>query len=146
MRSSIRLGVILIGLIIFGYAEVRGEDWKYIGGGSNRTFWWYDAQGITNYPDKIIQVWVKKIKADEVKDMVEGGAKLTLSKLEQMTSGKDYERCLMEIDCVEKTIIMHQKFNYDSKGVLKGGESKRGAKQRIPTDSVAEKLYQAVCK
>ena len=34
----------------------------------------------------------------------------------------------------------------DSEGILKGGESKYGAKKSIPTDSVAERLYEIVCK
>jgi hypothetical protein len=140
------LGVILIGFAIFTHAEVWGADWKYFGAGGDGIFWWYDAQGITYQPNRIIHVWVKKVKADEIKDMVESGAKVTLSELEQMTSERDYERSLMEIDCVKKTVNHLQKLNYDSKGVLKIGESKLGAKESIPTDSVAERLYQAVCK
>ena len=52
----------------------------------------------------------------------------------------------MEIDCVEKTVNFLQKLNYDSKGVLKSGESQLGSKKGIPTDSVAERLYKAVCQ
>ena len=149
MKSlSIRLGVtlVIIGLGLFTYARVWGEDWKYIGEGGNGTFWWYDTQGMTNNPNRIIQVWVKKVKADEIIDMVKSGRKLTVSELEQMTSEKNSERFLMEIDCVEKTVNLLQKLNYDSKSVLKGGESRPGAKESIPTDSVGERLYKAVCK
>ena len=74
------------------------------------------------------------------------GGKLTVSELEQMTSEKNYERVLMEIDCVEKTVNFLQKLNYDSKGFLKSGESQLGSKKGIPTDSVAERLYKAVCQ
>jgi len=149
MKSLLfRLGVTLlfIGIPIFSHAEVWGADWKYIGEGGNGTFWWYDTQGVTNQPNRIIQVWVKKVKADEIIDMVKSGAKLTLSELEQMTSEKNYERFLIEIDCVEKTVHLLQKLNYDSKGFLTGGESKLGAKESIPTDSVGERVYNAVCK
>jgi hypothetical protein len=142
----VKLGVLFIGILILGNAEVWGAEWKYIGGGGNGTFWWYDTQGMTNHPNRIIQVWVKKVKADEIIDMVKSGRKLTVSELEQMTSEKNYERFLMEIDCVENTVNLLQKLNYDSKGVLKGGESKPGAKESIPTDSVGERLYKAVCK
>jgi hypothetical protein len=142
----VKLGVILIGLCIFTYAEVWGADWKYFGAGGDGIFWWYDAQGVTYQPNRIIHVWVKKVKADEIKDMVESGVKVTLSELEQMTSERNYEQVLMEIDCVEKTVNHLQKLNYDSKGVLKSGESTLGAKESIPTDSVAERLYQAVCQ
>jgi len=142
----VKLGVVLVGLIIFGYAEVWGADWKYFGAGADGTFWWFDAQGVTYQPNRVIQVWVKKVKADEIKYMAESGAKVTLSEIEQITSEKNYERILMEIDCAKKTAYEGQKLNYDSKGVLKSGESKPGSKKGIPTDSIAERLYTAVCK
>jgi hypothetical protein len=146
MKSLIKLGVVLIGLCIFSYAEVWGADWKYFASGADRTFWWYDAQGVTFLPNRVVQVWVKKVKADEIRHIVKTGAKLTLYEIEQITSEKDYERILMEIDCVKKTAYERQKLNYDSKGVLKSGESKPGSKKSIPKDSVAERLYNVVCK
>jgi hypothetical protein len=146
MKSPAKLGVILIGLFIFSYAEVWGEDWKYLGAGGKGTFWWYDAQGVTYHPNRVIQVWIKKVKADEITGMVKSGEKITISELEQMTLERSYERSLIEIDCVEKTLNHLQKFNYDSKGILKSGESKLDSKKSIPTNSLAERLYKAVCK
>jgi hypothetical protein len=147
MKSlSVKLGVILIGLTIFADAEVWGADWKYFATGADGTFYWYDAQGVTYYPNRVIQVWIKKVKADEIMGMVKSGGKLTVSELEPMTLERSYERSLIEIDCVEKTFNHLQKFNYDSKGVLKSGESKLGAKKSIPKNSNAEKLYKIVCK
>jgi len=147
MKSlSVKLGVILIGLAIFAYAEVWGEDWKYFSAGDDGIFYWYDAQGVAYQPNRIIQVWIKKVKADEIMTMVKSGAKITASELEQMTLERNYERSLIEIDCVEKTFNHLQKLNYDSKGVLKSGESKHGAKKSIRKNSNAERLYQAVCK
>jgi len=142
----VKLGVILMGLIIFSYAEVWGEDWKYFGAGGKGTFWWYDTQGVTYHPNSVIQVWVKRVKADEIKGMVKSGEKITVSELEQMTLERSYERSLIEIDCVEKTLNHLQKFNFDSKGVFKSGESKLDSKKSIPTNSLAERLYKAVCK
>ncbi len=147
MRSlSVTLGVFFVGLAISGYAQVWGADWRYFASGADGTFYWYDAQGVTYQPNKMIQVWIKKIKADEIMDMVKSDAKITASELEQMTAGRDYEQSLIEIDCVEKTFNHLQKLNYDSKGVLKSGESKLGAKKRIQKNSNAEKLYKIVCK
>jgi hypothetical protein len=147
MKSlSAKLGVILIGLIIFTHAEVWGEDWKYFGAGGKGTFWWYDTQGVTYHPNNVIQVWTKRVKDDEIIGMVKSGEKITVSELEQMTLERSYERVLIEIDCVEKTLNQLQKFNYDSKGVLKSGESKLDSKKSIPTNSLAERLYKAVCK
>ena len=141
-----RLGVILIGLIIFGYAEVWGQDWRYFASGVDGTFWWYDPQGVTYHPNMIIHIWVKRLKADEIMDMVRNGAKLTMCELDQMISERNYEQVLMEIDCVKKTADERQKLHYDSKGVLKSGESILGARESIPTDSIAERLYKTVCK
>ena len=147
MKSlTINLGVIVIGLTIFGYAEVRGADWKYFSAGGDGTFYWYDAQGVTYQSNRIIRVWIKKVKAHEIMDMVKSGAKITAYELEQMTLERDYERSLIEIDCVEKTFNHLQKLNYDPKGVLKSGESKPGARKSIQKNSNAERLYQAVCK
>ena len=147
MKSLLsKLAVLFIGLMILGYGEVWGADWKYFSEGGDGIFYWYDAQGVTHQSNRIIQVWIKKVKADEIMNMVKGGAKITASELEQMTLERNYERSLIEIDCVEKTFNHLQKLNYDSKGVLKSGESKPGAKKRIRKNSNAEKLYQAVCK
>ncbi len=147
MKSSfVKFGVILIALFILGYAEAWGEDWKYFAVGSDGVFYWYDAQGVTYQPNKVIQVWIKKVKAEEIMEKVKNGAKITVSELEQMTSEKNYERNLVEIDCVENTFTILQKFNYDSRGVLKSGESKRSEKKPILKNSGAEKLSQAVCK
>jgi hypothetical protein len=147
MKSlSVKLVVILIGLMTGGYGEVWGEDWKYFGAGGDGIFWWYDTHGVMHHPNRMINVWVKKVRADEIMDRVKSGGKLTLSELEQIASEKNYERVLMEIDCVEKTINFLQKMNYDSKGVLESGESQLGVRKSIPADSVAERLYKAVCQ
>jgi hypothetical protein len=147
MKSlPVKLGVILIGLFTFCYAEVWGADWKYFASGVDGTFWWYDTQGVTHHLNIIIHVWVKRLKADEIMDMIRSGAKLTMSELEQMASERNYEQVLMEIDCVKKTADERQKLNYDSKGVLKSGESIVGARESIPSDSIADRLYKTVCK
>ena len=144
MKSILMLGVVLIGLSIFTNAEVWGADWKYFASGVEGTFYWYDAQGITYQPNRIIQVWIKKVRPDESR--VKADAKITPSELEQMTSGRSYEQSLIEIDCTEKTFNILQRLIYDSKGVLKSGESKPGGRKRIQRNSNAEKLYKAVCK
>ena len=147
MKSLFKSMVLaIIGLAIFSHAEVWGEDWKLFSVGSEGIFWWYDSQGVTYHPDKMIRVWVKKVKAEEIFAMIKSGAKIDRLELEKMISERDYERSLMEIDCVERTVNRLQKLNYDSKGVLKSGESKLGTKKDIPPESVAEQLYKRVCK
>ncbi len=126
--------------------EGGGADWKHFGIGNDRTFWWYDSQGITYHPNKVIRVWVKVIKAEEIFEMFKSGGTLILPELEKMTSEKESVRYLMEIDCLGNTVSHIQKLHYDSKGVLKGGEAERSSRISIPPKSVAERLFQAVCK
>jgi len=148
MKSRLAKWVVIlmvVGLAISWYAEVLAENWKFYAAGGEGTFWWYDAQGITYPANKVIRVWVKKVKADEILEMIKSGAQLKPSELEQMTSGRDYERSLMEIDCVKKTYNYLQRLNYNSKGVLKTGISEP-AIMSIPPKSVVETLYKEVCK
>ena len=147
MKSlSVKLGVILFGFGIFGYGQVWGADWNYLAAGDNGICWWYDSQGITYQPDKMMRVWVKRVEVKELSETIKSGAKIDRSQLEKMISERDYELFLMEIDCIGKTVRGLQKSNYDSKGVLKSGESIIDTKKDIPADSVVERLYKIVCE
>lgn len=145
MKSlSVKLGVILIGLAIFGYAEVWGADWRYFSTANEGMLYWYDAQGVTYEPNKVIHVWIKKVRPYDSR--IKGEGKITASELEQLTLGVGYEQSLIEIDCSEKTFNVLQRLIYDSEGALKSGESKPGGRKRIQKNSNAGKLYKAVCK
>ena len=146
MKSlSVRLVVILIGLAIFGCAEVWGADWVFLAAESDGTLWWIDIQGITVHPNKIFTMWVRKIKAKDILEIIKSGTKITPSELEKMVSERAYERSFMEIDCIKKTFNNLQIFNYDSKGVLKSGVTESNIKN-IPPGSVVETIHKAVCK
>jgi len=110
MKSSVKLGVILIGLIIFGNAEVWGADWKLY---TSNSFYWgyYDTQSITRPSKNIVRVWSRR-------DFTEKGV------LDMGSLGEEYKhlsqaRGLSEIDCVEKTIRYLSITYYDNKeGVI----------------------------
>jgi hypothetical protein len=57
-----KLGVILIGLAIFGYGytEVWGADWKFLLKNDAGEYF-YDAEGITHPSENIFGVWLKII-------------------------------------------------------------------------------------
>jgi hypothetical protein len=60
MKSlSVTLGVILIGLAIFGYAEVWGADWKYFFE-DREGMLFYDVTSITRSSENIVRVWIKR--------------------------------------------------------------------------------------
>ena len=59
MKSSLgKLGVVLIGLILFCRAEVWGESWKYVDQ-AYAGMYYYDADRITRQSEDIVRVWMK---------------------------------------------------------------------------------------
>jgi hypothetical protein len=144
---SFRLGAILfiIGLFIFGYAEVGGADWVFLAAESDGTLWWFDSQGVTVHPNKVIRLWVKKVKDKEILEMIKSEGKIKPFELEKKVSERAYERSLMEIDCIKKTFNNLQIFNYGSEGVLKSAVAESNIKS-IPPESVVETIYKTICK
>ncbi|MGA2465529.1 MAG: surface-adhesin E family protein [Thermodesulfobacteriota bacterium] len=140
MKSlSVRLGVIVvIGLAIFGNAEVWGADWKFYGS-TEMYLGYYDAQGITRPSKNIIRVWGKDIF------MKEGVSKLVRK------SGKGYENfshsiSLSEINCVEKTFRQLKVTFYDNEGGSIGTSNSPSEWIFFTPESMGEKLYKEVCK
>ena len=65
MKSlSVKLGVILIGLIILTYAEVWGTDWKVYGETDKATFY-YDTESITHPSKDVVRVWTKQVYTEK---------------------------------------------------------------------------------
>ena len=54
----VKFGVILIGLLILGNAEVWGADWKFFGSAKDGLYF-YDPQSITRPSENIVRVWTK---------------------------------------------------------------------------------------
>ena len=97
MKSlSVRLAVILIiGLAIFGYAEVWGAGWKFLLKNDTGEYF-YDADGITHPSKNIIGVWLRIIYSQKGID-------------EKATQyGEEYKELgetlmFWEINCADKT-------------------------------------------
>ena len=134
----VKLGVILIGLAIFGNAEAWGADWKLYS--NNENFIGYcDTQSITRLSKNIVRVWVRwdwkeKGKLDMLKDFGKIMENLSHSKL------------LIEIDCVEKKNHRLSWTDYDNKGKMIDSISSPSEWDFITPETVAESLYKAVCK
>jgi hypothetical protein len=139
MKSlSVKLGVILIGLAIFGCAEVWGEDWKLYD--SNEDFLsYYDAQRITRPSKNIVRVWTKL-------DYTEKGVLGRVGKLGKKFENLSHSINLSEINCVKKTRRLLSRTDYDNKGdVIISSPSPLEWTFIIP-GSMAESLYKEVCK
>jgi hypothetical protein len=134
----VKLGVILIGLAIFGYAEVWGADWKHYGDDEKFSAY-YDVQSITRPSKNIVRVWLRW-------DWTEKGVMVMVGDF-----GKKYENLshsidLHEINCVEKTIHSLSLTAYDNKrGVIYSSSSPLKWDSIVP-GSIIEILYKKVCK
>ena len=139
MKSLLgKLGVILIGLSIFTYAEVWGADWKLFHN-DEESFDYYDAEGITRLSGDIVKVWAKRVYTKE-------GVINAVQKL-----GKDFEKLsfdkhLLEINCVDKKELFLHSISYSEKGEVIYSNNKPKEWNFIAPETVAETLYKKVCK
>jgi len=141
MKSfSVKLGVVLIVLIIFGFAEARGADWKLYGS-NDYCLAYYDAQSITRSSIliNIVKVWTRWDWTEKSVLAWEEG------------SGKKYEnfnqsRILYEINCLEKKFRRLSETLYNNKMELIDSISSPSKSDFIVPESIIEGLYKEVCK
>ena len=142
MKSLLgKLGVILIGLAIFGNAEVWGADWSLYGIAGNGTFeGFYDAESIMMLSKNIVRVADKKVYTEKgVVELVEN-------------YGKKYENVshsivLWEINCEMKMVYMLSLTYYSKGGEILFSQNYDDNKWIfIPLESMIELLFKAVCK
>jgi len=127
----VKLGVILIGLAIFGYAEVWGEDWVFVGDYINYRLY-YDAQSISRPSKNIFQISVKSEVSNEVKKRYENAA--------------SYSIFLYEFNCKEKIFRTLSLKSYSEDGELMGYRPWREEWLIIPNLPELISLYKIVCK
>ena len=136
----VRLGVILIiGLMMIGYAEAWGEDWK-LGYSDSRTGqYYYDAENIIYPSPDVIRVWVKGIVTDEI---INAAAKDIGEKYRDLS----YLIFLTEINCKDKIMGDLKTTFYSKQGVAMISLPSTGDRYPISPGSMGEALYKAVCK
>jgi hypothetical protein len=87
----VKFGVIfIIGLAIFGNAEVWGADWKLFGDYDNYLIY-YDAQSITRPSKNIVRVWIRW-------DYTKKGVMDMVGKFGKKYENLDYLKYLCEIN------------------------------------------------
>ena len=144
MKSLLgKLGVLFIGLAIFGCAEVWGADWKqWTRIGDKVTY--YDVESITRPSKNIVRVWTKYVFPEEAvrKRMKNGG----------MIAGDedvlDCQLTLYEINCAQRIARELSVSTYSMTGKFLAAYSDVLLKDwfLIEPESMAEVLLKAVCK
>jgi hypothetical protein len=147
MKSlSVRVGVALfvIGLTIFTYAGVWGEDWKSFG-----TTWqgdlYYDVKSITRPSKDIVRVWTKLITNETGKvafrSLIEFSRRSPLDAKIEIT----HNLRLIEYNCIERQSRV-LKNDYYSENFILYSEKDIGKWDYVSPESLEEKLLRAVCK
>ena len=139
MKSSVKLGVILIGLAIFSYAEAWGDAWKTFYS-SGYGVYSYDTENLIR-PDKgVVKVRVKIVYGVKgVSDLVNKYG----DKFENISSGI----VLFEVRCSERTIRILSSTYYSMDGAVLLSDTPPNSEWGFITPrSVGESLHKAVCK
>ena len=134
----VKLGVLFIGVLILGHAEVWGEDWKLYSA-TEMELWFFDTSGITQPSKNIVRVWVKM-------DLTEKGVLDAVKKLGKKYENLNHSIILWEINCAEKKLRRYLSTNYDHKGSEINSFSSPSQWRVIILESIDESLYKEVCK
>ncbi len=135
---SVKLGVILIGIIIFGHAEVWGEDWKLLNtteSGVN----YYNAESITRLPKNIVRAWAKT-------ELSEKGVKEMVAILGKRYETLSYVLFLNEFDCGERKSRLLSVVAYSQDGLIIGRVDSPNPFTYIVPETLDNYLYKAACK
>jgi Surface-adhesin protein E len=142
MKSLLgKLGVILIGLMILGYAEAWGMNWKLFHQDDSGMYF-YDMENIIRPSQDIVEGWTKL-------EYTERGVIEMVIKFGKHYKNLSYSLEFWEINCAEKEHRLSLFTAYSPEGkVLYTDEagSRPPPWKTISRGSVEERLYKAVCK
>jgi hypothetical protein len=138
MKSLLgKLGVILIGISIFGYTEVWGADWKYYGTNGDGSYF-YDTESMVRSSKDLIDVWVQSEYSEKsISNWVREGGK--------GFQDLDFSLILFELNCVERSARYLQVVFYSKNGKV-FYPIDNDEWQLIAPDSLISDLQKEVCK
>ncbi len=139
MKSmSGKMGVILIGFIIFGYAEVRGEDWKFFKRTDDAMFY-YDKKDVTHSVKDVVEVWIRQMYTPKGKtDMIN----LLGPRYENLS----YSINALEFNCKAKLIRFLSMTYYSQNGDVLNLENPADKWESIRSNSMFDALHKRICK
>jgi hypothetical protein len=140
MKSlSIRLGVtlVIIGLALFTYAEVWGQDWRLYWEDPFASYY-YDAAKVIRPSKNIVRVWGKVVyKKDGVTELV--------ARLGERFKTTSFSIDLSEFDCLKGQYKELQRTFFSQKATYLGEQSNLSW-DYLNQGTIQEKLHKIVCK
>jgi len=134
-KPGVFLGI--IGLILIGYTEGWGVDWKYYGTNEDGSYF-YDTESMTRLPKNLIQVWVQSAYSEKsISHWVREGGK--------GFQDLDFSLVLLELNCVEGSARYLRIVFYSKNGkVFQPIDNDEW--HFIAPDSMTGRLHEEVCK
>jgi len=134
------LGVVLIifGFAIFGYAELRAEDWKLFKKTEDAKFY-YDKQDIPHLSQKMVKVWIKEVYTKK-------GKRDMLNLVGPRYENLSYSVNSLEFDCGGKMFRFLSLTYYSKNGNVLDLENPPDKWESIPPNSMFEALFKKECK
>ena len=146
MKSLLgKLGVLLIGIVIFGNTEVWGaEDWMFYGK-TDKYSCFYDAKSISHPSENIVEV-------SEKQDYTNKGVNFMVEGLGEKYKNLSHSITLWQINCGDKKsrflsltyYSKEEKVIYSWKVLYSSVPSEEWSP--FITGSLGERLFKAVCK
>jgi hypothetical protein len=132
--------IVVTGLLVFSYAEVWGEDWKFIRKSKDGDSYYYDASGIVRPSKNIVRGSVKMVYSEK-------NINREIEKLGSSHKDFSYRINLWEMNCSEKKVAFLQITTYTKNGsVIKSIKLDTITWMSIVPDTMGEDLYKALCK
>ena len=134
-KLAVFLGI--IGLVLIGYTEGWGVDWKYYGTNEDGSYF-YDTESMTRLPKNLIQVWVQSAYSEKsISHWVREGGK--------GFQDLDFSLVLLELNCVERSARYLRIVFYSKNGkVFQPIDNDEW--HFIAPDSMTGMLHKEVCK
>lgn len=140
----VKLGVILVGLTIFIYAETWGADWMFYGK-TDKYSCFYDAKSISHPSESIVEV-------SEKQNYTNKGVNFIVEELGEKYKNLSHLITSWEINCAEKKFRFlaltyyskEKKVIYSWKLLYSVGSSEEWSP--FITGSLGERLFKEVCK
>jgi len=138
MKSlSIKLGVILVGLLTFAHAEVRGADWELLEKIEETKS--YSDKKDAHSPQKIVKVWIKQVYSERDRNIL-------ISLVGPRHENLSYSINSLEFVCGRKLTRFLSMAYYSENGDLLSLENPPDKWESIPSNSMFDALYKKVCK
>jgi hypothetical protein len=132
--------IVATGLLLFGYAEVWGADWKPLRPSKDGDSYYYDASSIVRPSKNIVRGLIKRVYSEK-------SLNREVEKLGSTYKDMSHRIILWEMNCIEKKAAFIEITTYSKKGaVLSSIKPDKPSWAAIPPESISEELYKLLCK